>query len=128
MAQDLRLVSVKGVLFLTPACRRKALLICSGKSQRGRGCGKQLIKIHDLLHLDDPFASRHSWTEQITFITASLPTRHFHCPSLSLAILLFLTFYCCPIFSLFLSSLNFALHACHFTALLPVPYVERMRS
>lgn len=58
--QDLRLVSVKGVLFLTPACRRKAHLICSGRSQRGRGCGKQIINIHDLLHLDGPFASGHT--------------------------------------------------------------------
>lgn len=58
--QDLRLVSVKGVLFLTPVCRRKAQWICSGRSQKERGCGKQLINIHDLLHLDGPFAFGHT--------------------------------------------------------------------
>lgn len=69
----------------------------------------------------------HSWTEQLTFQCPSQPGTH---SLVTLAISLFLTFYCCPIFSLSLSLLHFALqiNACHFAALLLVPYVERMRS
>jgi len=68
----------------------------------------------------------HSWTEQLTFQRPFQPDTLF----LILAISLFLIFYCCPIFSLPLSSLHFALqiNAYHFVALLPVPYVERMCS
>lgn len=115
---------VRVPLLLTPAH-----LICNGRSQRGKGVGNSLYIFMTYCIWKAPFLLD-TQLDRAAYIPASRHSNQALSLFLILAISLFLTFYCCPIFSLSLSSLHFALqiNAYHFAALLPVLYVERMCS